>query len=141
MAAKTTRLTHKIAVQLHLVAKGLPFTAIAPGGQSGNFWIHPRSLVWNGMTYVASSMKEYLKIMFLCLSTTTWRRDGRRDVTVGCSFYTRRDLRKTLSVVFHSKLSCVVKQPITSVGSFTSAATMLYDVYLFQSHLTHISLL
>jgi hypothetical protein len=35
MAAKLTRLTHKIATQLQL----------APGGQSGNFWIHPRSLL------------------------------------------------------------------------------------------------
>jgi hypothetical protein len=33
MAAKLTRLTHKIALHLHLVASG---------GQSGNFWIHRR---------------------------------------------------------------------------------------------------
>jgi len=42
MAAKLTRLTHKIAIQLHLVADSLPFAVLAPGGQSGNFWIHPR---------------------------------------------------------------------------------------------------
>jgi len=42
MAAKVTRLTHGIAIQLHLVAV-VPFAVLAPaGGQSGNFWIHPR---------------------------------------------------------------------------------------------------
>jgi len=40
MAAKLTRLTHKIAIQLHLVAER--FAVLAPGDQSGNFWIHPR---------------------------------------------------------------------------------------------------
>jgi len=41
MAAKLTRLTHKIAVQLHLGAKSCTiFAAHAPGDQSGNFWIH-----------------------------------------------------------------------------------------------------
>jgi hypothetical protein len=39
MAAKLTRLTHKIAIQLQRV---VPFT-VAPGGQSGNFWVHPRN--------------------------------------------------------------------------------------------------
>jgi hypothetical protein len=42
MAEKLTRLTQKIAIQLHLVAENLPFAVLAPGGQSGNFWIHPR---------------------------------------------------------------------------------------------------
>jgi len=42
MAAKLTRLTHKVAIQLHLVPDSLPFAVLAPGGQSGNFWIHPR---------------------------------------------------------------------------------------------------
>jgi hypothetical protein len=41
MAAKLIRLTHKIAIQLHLVAESLPLTVLAPGGNSGNFWIHP----------------------------------------------------------------------------------------------------
>jgi hypothetical protein len=36
MAAKLTRLTHKIAIKLHLVAESY--------GQSGNFWIHPHML-------------------------------------------------------------------------------------------------
>jgi hypothetical protein len=38
MAAKLTTLSHKIAIQLHLVAESC--TILAPGGQSGNFWIH-----------------------------------------------------------------------------------------------------
>jgi hypothetical protein len=33
MAAKLTSLTHKIAIT---------FAVLAPGAQSGNFWIHPR---------------------------------------------------------------------------------------------------
>jgi len=41
MEAKLTRLTHKIAIQLNLVT-ALPFAVLSPGGQSGNFWIHPR---------------------------------------------------------------------------------------------------
>jgi len=46
MAAKLTRLTHKIAIQLHLVT-AVPFAVLAPGGQSGNFWIHPRTVTVN----------------------------------------------------------------------------------------------
>jgi len=42
MAAKLTILIHKIAIQLHIVA--VSFSVLAPGGQSGNFWIHPRTL-------------------------------------------------------------------------------------------------
>jgi hypothetical protein len=43
MAVKLTRLTHKIAIQLHLVADSyVPFAVLAPGGQSGNFWVPPR---------------------------------------------------------------------------------------------------
>jgi hypothetical protein len=41
MAAKLTRLTHKITIQLHLVAE-IPFAVLALGGQSGNFWLHSR---------------------------------------------------------------------------------------------------
>jgi len=41
MASQFTILTHKIAIQLHLVVEILPFAVLAPGGQSGNFWIHP----------------------------------------------------------------------------------------------------
>jgi len=48
MAAKLTRLTHKIAIQLQLVAereRAIPFAVLAPGDQSGSFWIHPRTLI------------------------------------------------------------------------------------------------
>jgi len=41
MAAKLTRLTCKIAIQLHLVAETCTIAVLAPGGQSGNFWIYP----------------------------------------------------------------------------------------------------
>jgi hypothetical protein len=45
MEAKLTRLTHKIAIQLYLVAeRAAPFAVLAPGSQSGNFWIHLRKL-------------------------------------------------------------------------------------------------
>jgi hypothetical protein len=42
-AVKLTRLTHKIGIQMHLVAKSCTICSLAPGGKSGNFWIHPRS--------------------------------------------------------------------------------------------------
>jgi hypothetical protein len=42
MAAKLTRLTHKIAIQLHLVAESSTFAVLALGDQSGNFWLPPR---------------------------------------------------------------------------------------------------
>jgi hypothetical protein len=41
MAIKLTRLTHKTAIKLHLVT-AVPFAVLAPGGQSGKFWIHHR---------------------------------------------------------------------------------------------------
>jgi hypothetical protein len=43
MAAKLTRVTHKIAIQLHLVVEGSSFAVLAPGGQSGNLRIHRHS--------------------------------------------------------------------------------------------------
>jgi hypothetical protein len=43
MTAKLTRLTHKVAIQMHLVT-AIP-SVLSPGGQSGNFWIHPRVCV------------------------------------------------------------------------------------------------
>jgi hypothetical protein len=42
MAANLTRPTHKIAIQLHLMAVSVQFAVLAPGDQSGNFWIHTR---------------------------------------------------------------------------------------------------
>jgi hypothetical protein len=41
MAAKFTRLTHKIVIQFHTVAESYTFAVLSPGGQFGNFWIHP----------------------------------------------------------------------------------------------------
>jgi hypothetical protein len=41
MTAELTRLTHKIAVQLHQWQRAVPFAVLAPGGQFGNVWIHP----------------------------------------------------------------------------------------------------
>jgi len=39
--AKLTRLTHKIAIQLHLVAESCIICSSAWGNQSRNFWIYP----------------------------------------------------------------------------------------------------
>jgi len=45
MAEKVTRLTHKIAIQLCLLAElSVPFAVLAPGGQSGYF---PRNFATN----------------------------------------------------------------------------------------------
>jgi len=47
MAAKLTKLTHKITIQLRLLAESCTIcSSLAPGGQSGNFWIHPTILEW-----------------------------------------------------------------------------------------------
>jgi len=42
MVARLTRRTDKIVIQLHLVAENCSIVVLAPGGQSGNFWIHSR---------------------------------------------------------------------------------------------------
>jgi hypothetical protein len=47
MTAKLTRLTYKIAIQVYLVQRAVTFAVLAPGGQSRNFWIHPRMLRYN----------------------------------------------------------------------------------------------
>jgi len=49
MAAKLTRQTHKIEIQLHLVA------FLAPDSQSGNFWIHP----WIFYTHTRTRLSLY----------------------------------------------------------------------------------
>jgi hypothetical protein len=49
MAAKLARLTHKIAIQLHLVAER--------GGQSGNVWIHPH---YSELTLHAAKFLRYI---------------------------------------------------------------------------------
>jgi hypothetical protein len=43
MAAKPTRLTHKIAIELNLFAEGCTIcSSRSKVSQSGNFWIHAR---------------------------------------------------------------------------------------------------
>jgi len=42
MVAKLTRLTHKIAIHLHLMQRAVTFAVLVPGSQFGNFWVHPR---------------------------------------------------------------------------------------------------
>jgi hypothetical protein len=61
MVANLTRLTHKIAIQLHLVAES--FTTGC--GRSGNFWLHLRS--WTICTMTQSEGKTPLIIKYaLC---------------------------------------------------------------------------
>jgi len=42
--AKLTRLTHKIAIKLHLMAESCTVCSSSPGGRSENFWIRSRML-------------------------------------------------------------------------------------------------
>jgi hypothetical protein len=44
MAAKLTRLTHEIAIQLNLLAENCTICSSRSRRQSGNFWLHPRSV-------------------------------------------------------------------------------------------------
>jgi hypothetical protein len=48
MAAKLIRLAHKTAIQVHLLT-AVPFAVLAPGGHSGNFWIHIRMYCVQGL--------------------------------------------------------------------------------------------
>jgi hypothetical protein len=57
MAAKLTRLTQKIEIQLHLVT-AVPFAVVAPGGQSGNFWIQHRMCVCVCVCVCVCSLSE-----------------------------------------------------------------------------------
>jgi len=46
MAAKLTRLAHRIAIQLHLVADSSTiFSSNSRRPESGNFWKHPRTVI------------------------------------------------------------------------------------------------
>jgi len=62
---KITRLTHKIAIELHLVAESLPFAVLAPGGQSGNFWIHHHIFLENNWTSVPDMCFPLGKLMIV----------------------------------------------------------------------------
>jgi hypothetical protein len=55
LAAKLTRLTHKIAIQLHLVAESCTICNSAPGGQYGNFGIHPRIKGSESVNYLSKN--------------------------------------------------------------------------------------
>jgi len=54
MAAKLTRLTHKLAIHLQLWQRAVSFAVFAAGEQSGNFWIHPRNLNVLGHRYIST---------------------------------------------------------------------------------------
>jgi len=65
MAAKLTILTHKIAIQLHIVAVNLSFTVLAPGSQSGNFWIYSRiSIMSLSEDNRLVSLPKYIRVIF-----------------------------------------------------------------------------
>jgi len=67
MAANLTRLTHKIAIQLHLVQKAEPFAVLVPGGQSRNFWIHPHTFYCHSVTeYFFSEFRTKLCVLMAC---------------------------------------------------------------------------
>jgi len=52
MATKLTRLTYKIAVQMHVVAESRTIcSSRSRRSRSGNFWIHPRNLWWACWNY------------------------------------------------------------------------------------------
>jgi hypothetical protein len=60
--------THRVAIQQHQVAQNctvLHCTVLAPGGKSGNFWIHPRImliLIWYNMREVHENrLRNYKK--------------------------------------------------------------------------------
>jgi hypothetical protein len=57
MAAKLTRLTHKIAIQLTYWQRAVPFAVLAPVGQFNNFWIHPHVFQLKGKS--AKSLNKY----------------------------------------------------------------------------------
>jgi hypothetical protein len=68
MTAKLTTLTHKIAIQLNLVA--VAFVVLAPVGQSGNFWIHPLVIVSSAsFNSVSFTLCEGVYWMYLAQDT------------------------------------------------------------------------
>jgi hypothetical protein len=64
MAAKLTRQTDKITIQLHLVVESCIFAVLAPGSQSGNFLIHPL------MYQMKCVDKRQHRIYFRCYEAT-----------------------------------------------------------------------
>jgi hypothetical protein len=80
MAAKLARLTHKIAIQLHLVAESCTICSSRSGGQSGNFLIHPRKLQSHIQSKVASQMELGCQILRLDIE----RLQGYYDTCLTC---------------------------------------------------------
>jgi len=66
-AAKLTRLTHKIAIQLHLVT-AVPYAVLAPGGQSWNFWMHPHTVSGQFVqtVFINTSHKSFRDVLSNC---------------------------------------------------------------------------
>jgi hypothetical protein len=58
MAAKLTRLIHRIAIQLHLVAESCTICSSLSRGQSGNFWIRPPVEPYGYPDYVHESVTK-----------------------------------------------------------------------------------
>jgi hypothetical protein len=70
MAAKLTRLTHKIAIQLHLVT-AVPFAVLAPGGLSGYSQLNSEYMCVYVCMYVCMyvciyDFRKYYRFCFPC---------------------------------------------------------------------------
>jgi hypothetical protein len=73
MGTKLTRLTHKIAIQLHIWQRAVLFAVLAPGGQSGNFWIQRLTSV-TCMDFILrpTLFKSLLKFLGLSRYALNW---------------------------------------------------------------------
>jgi hypothetical protein len=58
MIATLTILTHKTAYNCTYWQRAVPFAVLAPGGQSGNFWIHPCIAGRRAIQWAAYNTKE-----------------------------------------------------------------------------------
>jgi hypothetical protein len=63
MVVKLTRLTHNIPIQLQLVA-AVPFSVLAPSGQSGNTLVYPKNSSSHSQLYLGKygNLKVYIYI-------------------------------------------------------------------------------
>jgi uncharacterized membrane protein len=68
MAAKLIILTHTIAYKCTWWQRAVPFAVLAPGGQSGNFWIHLR--MWKVCKQIDSSEAKIKLGLFLNMNIT-----------------------------------------------------------------------
>jgi hypothetical protein len=67
MAVKLTRLTHKIVIQLHIVADSSAICGLSPGSQFGNFWMNPHTLCLYSMNSREVGKSQYGYDSFLQL--------------------------------------------------------------------------